>query len=171
MNQAEATSEPSPQPFALSTDQQLAERRATILLVEDERGVRELAREHLELNGYSVLQAGNGQQALDLASKHSGKIHLLLTDVVMPGMSGRELAEQIQSSRPGIKVLYMSGYTDQAIVHHGILAADTMLLQKPFTLHALAAKLREALELQPQNGPSPIAQEISKPILGSGRTL
>lgn len=141
----------------------------TILLVEDERGVRELAREHLELNGYTVLQAGNGQQALDLASKHSGKIHLLLTDVVMPGMSGRQLAEQIQSVRPGIRILYMSGYTDQAIVHHGILAADTMLLQKPFTLHALAAKLREALE-RPA-APSANPQQTSKPILGSGRTL
>jgi two-component system cell cycle sensor histidine kinase/response regulator CckA len=141
----------------------------TILLVEDERGVRELAREHLESNGYTVLQAGNGQQALDLAAKHSGRIHLLLTDVVMPGMSGRELAEQMQGLRPGIKILYMSGYTDQAIVHHGILAADTLLLQKPFTLHALVGKLREALERSDDSPVNP--QPVSSPILGSGRTL
>ncbi len=141
----------------------------TILLVEDERGVRELAREHLELNGYTVLQAEDGEAALEVASKHSGKIHLLLTDVVMPGMSGRDLAERMEKLRPGIKILYMSGYTDQAIIHHGILAADTVLLQKPFTLHALAGKLREALEHLEE--PPKSSRQDSIPPLGSGRTL
>jgi two-component system, cell cycle sensor histidine kinase and response regulator CckA len=117
----------------------------TILLVEDEKGVRELAREYLERNGYSVLEAGDGQAALDIAHKHSGSIHLLMTDVIMPGLSGRELAEKMAALRPGLKVIYMSGYTDQSIVHHGILEPDTILLQKPFTWNALACKLRETL--------------------------
>jgi two-component system cell cycle sensor histidine kinase/response regulator CckA len=76
---------------------------------------------------------------------HVGPIHLLLTDVVMPGISGRELAERVGQIRPGIKILYMSGYTDQAVVHHGILESDAVLLQKPFTLVTLASKLREIL--------------------------
>ena len=104
-----------------------------VLLVEDENGVRELAREYLEMSGYSVLEARDGHTALELAAMHSGPIHLLMTDVVMPGISGRELAERIVQIRPGIKILYMSGYTDQAIVHHGILDTDAVLLQKPFT--------------------------------------
>lgn len=117
----------------------------TILLVEDEKGVRELAREYLQICGYSVLEAENGHTAMELAAMHAGPIELLMTDVVMPGISGRELAERVTQIRPGIKVLYMSGYTDQAVVHHGILETDAVLLQKPFTLTALAAKLRELL--------------------------
>ena len=76
---------------------------------------------------------------------HDGQIHLLMTDVVMPGISGRELSQRVQAVRPDIRVLYMSGYTDQAVVHHGILESDAVLLQKPFTLNALALKLREIL--------------------------
>jgi two-component system cell cycle sensor histidine kinase/response regulator CckA len=121
----------------------------TILLVEDEKGVRELAREYLEMTGYTVLQAGDGLSALALAAKHSSPIHLLMTDVVMPGISGRELAERIKKIRPEVKVLYMSGYTDQAVVHHGILESDAVLLQKPFTLPTLASKLREILTAEP----------------------
>lgn len=117
----------------------------TILLVEDEKGVRELAREYLQICGYSVLEAENGHTALELTALHAGPIQLLMTDVVMPGISGRELAERVTQIRPGIKVLYMSGYTDQAVVHHGILETDAVLLQKPFTLTTLAAKLRELL--------------------------
>jgi len=120
----------------------------TVLLVEDEKGVRELAREYLEMSGYSVLEAENGHTALELVAMHAGQIHLLMTDVVMPGISGRELAERVMQIRPGIKVLYMSGYTDQAVVHHGILEGDVALLQKPFTLATLAAKLREILALE-----------------------
>jgi CheY-like chemotaxis protein len=117
----------------------------TILLVEDEKGVRELAREYLTSSGYTVIEAENGHTALELASMHVGPIHLLLSDVVMPGISGRELAERVSQIRPGIKIVYMSGYTDQAVVHHGILENDAVLLQKPFTLMTLAAKLREIL--------------------------
>ncbi len=120
----------------------------TILLVEDEKGVRELSREYLQMNGYTVLEAEDGHMALELASMHAGPIELLMTDVVMPGISGRELAQRIGRIRPGIKVLYMSGYTDQAVVHHGVLEADAMLLQKPFTVSTLTAKLREILAVQ-----------------------
>ncbi len=119
-----------------------------ILLVEDEKGVRELARQYLEMSGYTVLEAEDGQTALELSGMHSGPIHLLMTDVVMPGISGRELAERISRLRPGIKILYMSGYTDQSIVHHGILESDAVLLQKPFNMASLASKLREILSAE-----------------------
>ncbi|MHB8412953.1 MAG: PAS domain S-box protein [Candidatus Acidiferrales bacterium] len=119
----------------------------TILLVEDEKGVRELAREYLEQIGYVVLEAENAQKAIDVARNHSGTIDLLFTDVVMGGMSGRQLAEEMQKLRPGVKILYMSGYTDEAIVHHGILGRGMTLLQKPFTLNSLALKVRDTLDL------------------------
>jgi two-component system cell cycle sensor histidine kinase/response regulator CckA len=128
------------------SDMQVPQRGSeTILLVEDEKGVRELAREYLTSSGYTVIEAEDGHTALELAAMHVGPIHLLLTDVVMPGISGRELAERVGQIRPGIKVIYMSGYTDQAVVHHGILENDAILLQKPFTLMTLAGKLREML--------------------------
>jgi PAS domain S-box-containing protein len=117
----------------------------TVLLVEDEKGVRELAREYLELVGYTVIEAEDGHTALELAAMHVGPIQLLMTDVVMPGISGRELAGRVKTIRPDIKILFMSGYADQAVVHHGILDTDAALLQKPFTMAALAAKLREIL--------------------------
>ncbi len=119
-----------------------------VLLVEDEKGVRELAREYLEMSGYSVIEAENGTAALELAARHTGPIHLLMTDVVMPGISGRELAERVTQIRPGIKVLYMSGYTDQSVVRHGILQTDAVLLQKPFSLATLASKLSEMLSAE-----------------------
>ena len=121
-----------------------------VLLVEDEAGVRELAREYLQMSNYTVLVAENGHTALELAAMHSGPIHLLMTDVVMPGIGGRELAERVSKLRPDIKVLYMSGYTEQAVNQQGILGNDAVLLQKPFTLATLASKLREILERQPQ---------------------
>jgi two-component system, cell cycle sensor histidine kinase and response regulator CckA len=128
------------------SEMQIPERGSeTILLVEDEKGVRELAREYLASSGYTVIEAEDGHTALELAAMHVGQIHLLLTDVVMPGISGRELAERVSQIRPGIKIIYMSGYTDQAVVHHGILQNDAVLLQKPFTLMTLAGKLREML--------------------------
>ena len=120
----------------------------TVLLVEDEDGVRQLAREYLEASGYTVIEAADGHAALELVARTAGPIHLLMTDVVMPSVSGRELAERIEKLRPGIKVLYMSGYTDQAVVHHGILESDAVLLQKPFTLATLAEKLREILSVE-----------------------
>jgi two-component system, cell cycle sensor histidine kinase and response regulator CckA len=128
--------------------QALPQGTETILLVEDEKGVRELAREYLEMTGYTVIEAENGHTALELAGLHSGPIHLLMTDVVMPGISGRELSERVKAIRPGIRVLFMSGYTDQAVVHHGILETDAVLLQKPFTVAALAAKLRDILNVE-----------------------
>jgi len=117
--------------------------------VEDEAGVRELAREYLETSGYTVLEARDGHAALELAAAHAGTIHLLMTDVVMPGISGRELAQRVVKIRPDIKILYMSGYTDQAIVHQGILEGDAVLLQKPFSMATLATKLREILTAEP----------------------
>jgi two-component system, cell cycle sensor histidine kinase and response regulator CckA len=120
----------------------------TVLLVEDEKGVRELAREYLKMIGYNVIEAENGHAALELAAMQEGKIDLLMTDVVMPGISGRELSQRMKAVRPDIQVLFMSGYTDQAVVNHGILETDAVLLQKPFTLNALALKLREILGVE-----------------------
>jgi two-component system, cell cycle sensor histidine kinase and response regulator CckA len=116
-----------------------------VLLVEDERGVRELTREYLEMSGYTVLEATNGEAALRQAQDHTGPIHALITDVVMPGLSGRELSEQITKIRPQIKVLYMSGYTDQSAFRNGILEKGAELLQKPFGMSTLASKLRDIL--------------------------
>jgi PAS domain S-box-containing protein len=117
----------------------------TILLVEDEVGVREVAREFLEIMGYHVLETRSPADAMRVAKEHPGEIHLLLTDVVMPEMGGRDLAERLQQVRPRMKVLYMSGYTDDAIVHHGVLDAGTPFLQKPFARDALGRKVREVL--------------------------
>jgi CheY-like chemotaxis protein len=118
----------------------------TILLVEDEAQVRALASLVLEGCGYTVLAASCGDEALRLAAEHSGPIHLLLTDVVMPGMSGRELARALAAAGRPVPVLYTSGYTNDAIVHHGVLDDEFMLLQKPFTPDALARAVRRALD-------------------------
>jgi CheY-like chemotaxis protein len=118
----------------------------TILIAEDERAVRSVARFILERQGYTVLEAPNGAAALSIASDHEGSIDLLLTDVVMPGMSGRKLAEDLGVIRPSTRVLYMSGYTDDAVVRHGVLTASTAYVQKPFGPEALAAKVREVLD-------------------------
>ncbi len=117
----------------------------TVLLVEDEDSVRELVRETLKSRGYTVVEASDGVAGLNVAEAYQGTIHILITDVVMPGMSGRELAKRILAARPEIKVLYLSGYTEDAIIHEGALEAGTAFLQKPFTLHALARKVREVL--------------------------
>lgn len=121
----------------------------TVLLVEDEEGVRELTKEYLEICGYKVLVAEDGHAAVAIVSKHSGPIDLMMTDIVMPGISGSELAQKITALRPEIRVVYMSGYTDQAIIRHGILSSDVLLLQKPFTMSTLAHKLREAFAANP----------------------
>lgn len=118
----------------------------TILLVEDEEIVREMATEILRENGYHVMEAKHPNEALILAAQYNGIIHLMLTDVVMPQMSGRDLAEQITPLRPDMKVLYMSGYTDDAIVHHGVLEEGTAFIAKPFSIDGLARKLREVLD-------------------------
>jgi PAS domain S-box-containing protein len=118
----------------------------TILLVEDEDGIRTMTRMILQNNGYQVLEASNGGEALLLCRSRKEPVHLLVTDVVMPRMSGRELAQQLARWQPGLKVLYVSGYTDDAIVHHGVLDPDTPFLQKPFTPQQLTRKVRELLD-------------------------
>jgi PAS domain S-box-containing protein len=118
----------------------------TILLVEDEETVRKLARTALQGRGYAILEASHGGEALSLFEQHQELIDLLVTDVVMPRMSGRELAEQLKALQPQLKVLFMSGYTDDAIVRHGLLAAEVEYLSKPFSLNSLASKVREVLD-------------------------
>jgi PAS domain S-box-containing protein len=120
--------------------------RETILLVEDEPSVRGLVHETLRLHGYTVLEARHGIEALMTGAKHQGPIHLLLTDVVMPQMSGPEVAEKIQIVRPGIKVLYMSGYPDHPLFEQGGISRDASFLAKPFTPNVLAKKVRAVLD-------------------------
>ena len=118
----------------------------TILLVEDDEMVRGFALAALQSYGYTVLAASSAATALELSRQHVGLISLVVTDVVMPGINGRNLGEQLTQLRPEMKVLYISGYTDNAIVHHGVLDAETAFLQKPFTPDALARKVREVLD-------------------------
>ncbi|MBI4165217.1 MAG: response regulator [Acidobacteria bacterium] len=118
----------------------------TIIVVEDEEPVRSLVRRVLESKGYAVLTASTAEEATRICEQQEGKISLLLTDVVMPGMSGRKLAQHLGFSRPEMKILYMSGYTDNAIVHHGVLDPGTAFLQKPFTPDAILRKVREVLD-------------------------
>ena len=118
----------------------------TVLLVEDDPGVRALNRRILERCGYTVLEASDGDEAVRAAAGHAGPIHLLLTDVVMPGDGGRVVAERLVELRPELKVLYASGYTDDAVVRHGILSETMNFLQKPFTPAALAHVVREVLD-------------------------
>ena len=117
----------------------------TILLVEDEESVRQLVRETLESRGYRVLEAGNANAALALAAQHQDAIHLVITDVVMPGLSGHELVQQLVSSRAGLKILYLSGYAQDAFATSHAAEAQKAFLQKPFTLQSLARKVREVL--------------------------
>ena len=118
----------------------------SILPVEDQDDVRDLARELLELSGYTVLEARHGVEALELAGRHAGPIHLLLTDVIMPQMGGRQLAERLTAARPELRVLYVSGYTDDAIGQQGVLDPGFAFLPKPFRPEALAQKVREVLD-------------------------
>jgi two-component system cell cycle sensor histidine kinase/response regulator CckA len=121
----------------------------TILLVEDEPQIRALAYEFLSDKGYKVLPSSNGNEALDILEEHLPGVHLIVTDVVMPQMSGRELADRAIAISPGTKVLFMSGYTNDAIVRHGVLNPDTWFIQKPFGPDALARKVREVLDASP----------------------
>ncbi|HEV2117832.1 MAG TPA: PAS domain S-box protein [Terriglobales bacterium] len=120
--------------------------RETVLLVEDEDAVRESEREYLGQHGYTVLAAPNGPAALELAASCGREIHLLVTDVVMPGMSGSELGQKLLAQRPGLKVLYVSGYAENTVMQHGLAELGSRFLHKPFTLKALTAKIRELLD-------------------------
>jgi CheY-like chemotaxis protein len=128
----------------------------TILLAEDSDPLRAMAREYLESTGYTVVEAVSGKDALRRAAEFAGNIHLLLTDVVMPEMSGPELAEKLVHERPGIKVIFTSGYTDDAIARQGILDSKVAFLQKPYRPKDLARKIREVLQ------DAPAAVEVSE---------
>jgi len=133
------TPEPAPLHHAATGEE-------TILLVEDELVVRRLVAEILEANGYAVLQAGDGPSALELLRRHTGPLHLLVTDVVMPGMSGPDVAVAVAAMRPGAHVLYISGYTDSSVGHQGSLDPGTAFLQKPFSADVLTRAVREVLD-------------------------
>ncbi|HEX8138035.1 MAG TPA: response regulator [Pyrinomonadaceae bacterium] len=122
----------------------------TVLMVDDDDALRELIAETLESEGYTVLAARNGQEALELCARRDKPVDLLITDVVMPELSGRELAERLTARCDEIKVLYMSGYTDDAVVRHGVLEEGAFFLQKPFTLDALTRKVRAVLDEKPK---------------------
>lgn len=134
----------APQPSAPVAE--VAHGQETILLVEDEATVRELTQQYLQAQGYTVFEAADPNVALQISNAHSGPIHLLLSDVIMPGMNGRELAQLITAARAETRVLYMSGYTENAIGHNGTLDPGINLLQKPFTLPALRARVRQVLD-------------------------
>ena len=135
-----AVAAPSPPRF-----EEQAPATETVLVVEDEEGVRQLTRMFLEQRGYRVLEARNGAEALEIAAAHAGTIHLLVTDMIMPGMRGRELAEELCTLRPQLKVLYVSGYTDGSIVESGELEPGSAFLEKPFSSDSLARKVRQVL--------------------------
>jgi len=114
--------------------------------VEDNDALRKLACKILEQQGYSILEAKNGIEALKVSEENGDQIHLMIADVLMPGMGGREIEERLRPLRPEMKVIYMSGYTDNAIVHHGVLNPEIEFLQKPISSEALKRKVREVLD-------------------------
>ncbi len=118
----------------------------TVLVVEDDAGVRDLAQLVLKRQGYTVLEAKDGQEALQLVAGHRGPIHLLLSDVVMPGLDGKSLAEVLAETLPDLRIMFMSGYTDVAIGHHGVLETGRAFLQKPFSPMTLARRVRAVLD-------------------------
>jgi PAS domain S-box-containing protein len=136
-------------PPPTSGDNPLAPRGTeTVVLVEDEEHVRKFARLALEAQGYTVIEASTGAEGLERSAEYTGPIHLLITDVVMPGMGGREVAEKLRERLPRLKVLFVSGYTDDAVVRHGIVTADDAFLQKPYTPLSLARKVRAVLDVK-----------------------
>jgi two-component system, cell cycle sensor histidine kinase and response regulator CckA len=127
---------------------QLPRGTETVLLVEDEDAVRNLAKLVLSSGGYGVLEARDGEEALRIAAAHAGTIHLLVTDLVMPRLAGRQLAEMLSRGRPALKILLMSGYADQVALPHGGAGANVAFLQKPFSPSVFARRVREVLDAQ-----------------------
>jgi CheY-like chemotaxis protein len=125
----------------------LAGPRETILLVEDEEFVRNVTQEVLEMEGFKVLGAATGTEAIEMLAKDHTRVDLLLTDVVLPGINGRDLAARMSEMQPGLKVIFMSGYTDNAVLKNSVAESTTPYLQKPFTLDALVTKVHETLEI------------------------
>src|SRR5271165_2432571 len=154
-------------PAVVSTAESVATEPGTetILLVEDEANLRYLARQFLEKQGYRVIEAADGAVAMQIAVAHEGTIHLLLTDVIMPGMHGRELAQRICEIRPNVKVLYMSGYTENVIGRNGTLDAGVRLLQKPFTRRDLKSKVREVLDSTPFPREAAVPVKVAHPSM------
>jgi CheY-like chemotaxis protein len=130
----------------LVADTPVAAGTETILMVEDDAAVRRVGMRALRGLGYTVLEARDGVEALRVLGAHEGKVHLLLSDVVLPGIGGRELAQRVQAARPGIRVLYASGYTDDMILTDGLATKDVQLIQKPYTKASLAQKVRATLD-------------------------
>jgi CheY-like chemotaxis protein len=116
------------------------------LVAEDDAGIRKLARLIFESLGYRVLEASDGQEALALAQQHTGPLQLLVTDIIMPRVGGRELAERLRALRPALRILYLSGYSDETLDHQGLPGEGLAFLQKPFTPMTLARRVREVLE-------------------------
>jgi CheY-like chemotaxis protein len=140
---AQADSDPAPAPAA---EPAIARGTETIMVVEDDESVRELVRLILEGNGYRVHAVGDPVDAARVCDEVPAGVDLLLTDVVMPQISGRELAERLAADNPGLRVLFMSGYSDEAVYRHGVLSPDAAFIEKPFTERALTAKVREVLD-------------------------
>lgn len=162
--------EPASAPVVAALPAESFRGKETILLVEDAGPLRKLAHALLEQNGYHVLAAENGAEALQIAEQKAKHIHLLLTDVIMPGMTGRALADRLVAQQAGLRVLYMSGYTDSAIADQGVLEPGTYLLHKPFTEEALIQKVREVLDAEAPGHSALTEAEV--PIASeSGRTL
>jgi len=141
---------PASQSKALEQEKEQAEAipagKETVLLAEDDATIRRMIQLTMESEGYTILAATNGQEAIEISSSYEGDIHLLLTDVIMPKLNGQELANTVQQSRPEMEVIFMSGYTDDAISHHGVLEPGVHFIQKPITPSILAKKLREVLK-------------------------
>jgi CheY-like chemotaxis protein len=132
--------------FVPSTGNHDSHGHETVLVAEDEAQMRSLLRRCLASRGYQVLEASHGREALEVAARHDGPIDLLLTDVVMPHMSGKELAERLRSLRPGLRVLFISGYSDEAIERHGVLAPGAVFLQKPMQPDVVVRTVRQVLD-------------------------
>jgi CheY-like chemotaxis protein len=135
----------SGKPAARSTKARLAKGRGTVLVVEDELAVRQVVAAALRSSGYKVLEAGSGEEAMRRLCRHEGPLHLVLTDLVMPRMNGRKVADSVRTLYPEVKVVFMSGYTDDALLRHGVSDTQGSFLPKPFTIEALTQKVRDVL--------------------------